>query len=668
MSKADQPFISPTQQLPEITLKVVVLSIILSSILAASNTYLALKIGVLTSASIPAAIISMGILGLFKNSNILENNLVQTAGSAGQAIAGGLVYTIPAMVIIHYWTNFNYLENFLIALTSGILGILLSIPFRRILVTEPSLRFPEGRAIAEVLIAGADKGRGLRDILLGGLAGSVLELLQTGLKVLAGEVQLWFSIKNTILLGFGTGFSAALMGAGYLVGLELGLSLFIGACLGWLAGVPLFSVIQGIPLQTSPAAAATDIWSNNIRFIGLGTMLIGTIPPLFTLFKLILQNTHSLFTIKNINKLKMSADLRTEKDVPLLLRLISIICVMALLYIIFQHLPSLAALSLSSTAKTTFIISCLMYILFFGLIISAVTGYFSGLLGVAASPGSAIMVLSLLTAAVLIKQLLHSFSIPTGSDLQQLSAAAIIILLGAFAGGIAAVAIDNIQDLKVGHIVGATPWKQQLMLLLGVVCSAIVTPAVMELLFQVYGIAEVLPHAGMNIAQSLPAPPAALIATISQGFFQSKVPWQLINIGIAIGVMCILLKPIIKKYLNIDFSPIGVGIGIYLPLSSSMALFIGGLFSWFIKKSLRNQTQSLSTDELNTREERGLILACGLVAGAALMNVLLAIPFSFSHNADSLSIMPASWLMLKDILGIISVALLGMGFYRMVTK
>jgi len=233
-------FIAPETNLPEITIKVVVLSIILAVVLAVSNTYLALKIGLVTSASIPAAIISMGILRFFRKSNILENNLVQTAASAGEAIAGGIVFTIPALIIIRYWTHFSYWETFFIAFCGGVLGVLFSIPLRGVLMTEPNLRYPEGSAIAEVLKVGSSRALGLKNLVLGGIVGAGIEFAQTGLKIVASSVQLWFTTTRAIF-GFGAGFSATMIGVGYLIGFDIGLSIFIGAVIAWLISVPVFT-------------------------------------------------------------------------------------------------------------------------------------------------------------------------------------------------------------------------------------------------------------------------------------------------------------------------------------------------------------------------------------------------------------------------------------------
>lgn len=266
---SDTPFIAANKKVAELTLRVIILAIILTVLLAMSNAYLALKLGILTSASIPAAIISMGILRFFKNSTILENNAVQTAASAGEAVAGGIVYTIPALIIIGFWNHFDYVTNFFIAVCGGILGVLFSIPLRRILVNDQSLKFPEGRAIAEVLKSSADKV-GIKDIFLGGLVGGVLELLQVGFKVIASSWNYWFVVKRS-LFGLGAGFSATMIGAGYLVGHDMAISIFLGAVISWLIALPITSQFYPDFLNQYPAEQATTLlWNSEMRYLGIG--------------------------------------------------------------------------------------------------------------------------------------------------------------------------------------------------------------------------------------------------------------------------------------------------------------------------------------------------------------------------------------------------------------
>jgi len=661
MTDSTGPLIPTERKLPEITLKVVLLSIILSVVLAASNTYLALKIGILMSASIPAAILSMGILGFFKKSNILENNLVQTAASAGEAVAGGIVYTIPGLVIIRYWLHFPYFECFAIALLAGVLGVFFSIPLRRVLMTAPHLNFPEGRAIAEVLKAGSEKVIGFKEVLLGGLVGGVLELAQTGFKIVANNLELWFTLKRG-LFGFGAGFSPAMIGAGYLIGFNLGLSLLIGAIVGWLITVPIISEIYPIVLHDIPAShAVMQLWSEKVRYIGIGSMLFAGLWTLLTLAKPFIESIRVV--IKAVGANMQRSIKRTEKDMPLMIVLTGVIITSILLYFLFHYIFPKSSLGSLHFQSFTFISLMLLYVLIAGFIISAITAYFSGLVGVTATPGSAIVIVGFLLAALIIDSLLSWLQTGSIGNAKLLDATAVTIILGSVITGAAAISNDNIQDLKVGHILGATPWKQQVMLLLGVVVASLVIPFVLELLFNVYGIAGVFPHSGMDKSQVLAAPVPAMLTAITQAVFNHNLPWTMILIGVAVAIIFILINIILKRR-NLGLSVLGVSMGMYLPLSASTPIFMGGLIAYLTKRKLQINAEKIKPVEIELRTQKKVVLACGLVAGAAIMDVILAIPFSIMHSPDALSILPHSWYALAAMFTIISTLGIGVWFYR----
>jgi len=659
-----QPFIAATTSLPEITLRVIVLSIILAILLGASNAYLALKIGILTSASIPAAVISMGVLRLFKNSNILENNLVQTAASAGEAVAGGIVYTIPALIIIRYWMHFPYLENLCIAIIGGVLGVMFSIPLRRILVTDKHLRFPEGRAIAEVLMVGARKALGLKEMLWGGLVGAAIELAQTGFKVIANSLEVWFTVHRGIF-GFGAGFSATMIGAGYLIGFNLGLSLMVGAIIGWLVAVPVITEIHPLVLQNTTAAhAVMTLWSDEIRYMGIGTMMVAGVWTLFTLVKPLLANIQT--SIQTMFKRREQSRIRTDFDMPMPYVVTGIVLTLIAMYFLFQHMFPISKLGLTEHWNIPFVLGALLFVLLVGFIISALTAYFSGLVGVSATPGSAIVIVAFLLIALILRGILSLQGVSQLLNSMLLDATAIVIIMGAIITGAAAISNDNMQDLKVGYIVGASPWKQQLMLLIGVLSASLIIPVIMELLFNVYGIGGVYPRPGMDPSQMLAAPPAALMAAVTQAVLMHRLPWMMILIGGGIAVFFILLNRYLKTR-NKELSVLGVAMGIYLPLSASTPLFIGGLIALLTQRGLHKHRNEISDNQNEQNRQRGMLLACGLVAGAALMDVALAIPFSILHSPDALRILPTTWSVLAGVLGVISTLLLGLWFYRVVT-
>lgn len=642
-----------------ISLRIVLLSIFLATLLAASSTYLALKIGILPSASIPAAILAMAILHFFKNSSIYETNLVQTAASAGEAVAGGIVFTIPALVIIHYWQHFPYWQNVAIALVGGLLGILFSIPLRKVLIGTPQLYFPEAKAIAEVLQLAKKKSIHVHEMIVGASVGSLLELAQTGMKVIASTAEKWVSIgQSNIIIGFGVGFSPALIGVGYLIGFDVGLSLLFGAVLIWGIGLPLLSLFifpsGSFHLTTNLAFYRTDI-----HYIGLGAMLTAGLWTLLNLLKPFYQSLY--ISLKGLLKSSpLASSVATEQDIPSVYLLVALGILIICLYCLFIDLFPLHTFNVTPYLFVTWTI---LYVVVIGFIFAAICGYFSGLVGVTASPGSAIVIAGLLLIAIILR-LLFFFHDQELISTQLLHAAAITIMISAVVAGAACIANDNIQDLKVGHLIGAIPWQQQIMLILGVVVASFVIPYVMELLFNVYGLATVLPHVGMDPTQTLAAPPAAMMATLAQGVFDHQLPWSMLGTGALIMVFLIIVQQLAIKRLPL----LGVAMGIYLPLSSSTPLFVGSFFALFVKRKLQKQLQQAKQEGgtiINQRQHNAVLLACGLVAGSALMDVLLAIPMSITSNPTILAIsIPAHYQFLAVSSAFLSVLGLAFGFYR----
>lgn len=662
---SDTPFIAADKKVAELTLRVIILAVILTVLLAMSNAYLALKLGILTSASIPAAIISMGILRLFKNSTILENNAVQTAASAGEAVAGGIVYTIPALIIIQYWHGFDYLTNFLIAVSGGVLGVLFSIPLRRLLVNDQALKFPEGRAIAEVLKSSAEKS-GIRDIFIGGAVGGLVELFQLGFKLIANSWNYWFSIKRS-LFGLGAGFSATMIGAGYLVGHDMAISIFLGAIIAWLVALPIVSQFYPEFLNQYPAdQAASLLWNSQMRYLGIGAMLFAGVWTFLKLIKPLAKSISTSFTAY-VAKSKSGEDfLRTDKDIPMPFILMGIMIMAAIIFIFFQFIIPLRMVGFHPDYSPTIIFFAVLYILVIGFLFSVITAYFSGMVGVTASPGSSVVISGMLFAAWLLLTLIdHLLPIPL-SPKQIQAAEAITIIIGSVVTGIAAIANDNTQDLKVGQLVGATPWKQQVMLLLGVLISSLVIPPVMQLLFNVYGIGGVMPHSGMDPTQSLPAPTAALMAAITEAVFRNTLPWTMMFIGAGIISLVLLLNHVLKLYRFLHLSILGIAIGMYLPIASSFPLFIGGMIALLVNKRLARHDNN--AEETITRKQRGTLIACGLVAGSAIIDVLLAIPFSIFQSPDALQLVGPNWKIPGVYLGVISTLLLAWWIYFRVCR
>ena len=632
-----------------ITLRVIVLGIFLSILLAASSTYLALKVGILPSASIPAAILAMAILRLFRNGTIFEANLIQTAASAGEAVAGGIVFTIPALVIIGYWHYFPYFANCAIALLGGLLGILFSIPLRKILINTPQLYFPEARAISEVLKLSQKQTFHINKMLMGTSLGAGLEFAQTGLKVIAVSTEKWMVFEKANIIGFGLGFAPALIGVGYLIGWNVGLSLLLGAVIAWCISLPLLSYFAPVG-KTLIVAKSLTVYAIDIHYIGLGAMLaaglwtlLHLLRPFYISLRISLQGLFQ--PLKQISP--------SEQDIPLNYLLAGLGIVILSIYFLFDYL--LPIHSLMFAFPQLFMIGAVVYVLLIGFVFAALCGYFSGLVGVTASPGSAIVISGLLFMALILRGLLFFKSHGLLSS-QLLNAAAITIIIGAVVAGTACIANDNIQDLKVGHLIGAIPSQQQIMLILGVVIAALVIPYVMQLLFSVYGLTTVLPHAGMDPQQTLSAPPAAMMAGLTQGVFNHDLPWN----SLAVGGIIMLVLITINKLGKINISLLGVGMGIYLPLSSSTPLFIGSLFAYGVKLYLQKKGQASPID---FQQHDAVLLSCGLVAGAALMDVLLAIPLSITGDSRLFAILPMNWQAFATLLGFLSLLVLAASFY-----
>jgi len=646
----------------ELTCRVVVIAVVLTVLLALSNAYLALKLGILTSASIPAAILSMGILQFFKNSTILENNAVQTAASAGEAVAGGIVYTIPALIIIGYWFHFDYVTNFLIAACGGILGVLFSIPLRKILVHDNSLRFPEGRAIAEVLQSQSSaKNVRVRELVLGGIVGALLELLQVGFKVLSSQVTYWFAIQRS-LFGFGMGFSATMIGAGYLIGYEIAVSLLLGAVISWLIALPIASQFYPEFIQQhSTADAAILLWNSEMRYFGIGAMLCAGVWTFIKLIRPLLRNMRHALRFVGAQQAPIQVS-RVEQDLPITFIGISILLMAIVLFLFFQHLFPLAQLGFAEGEITVILLVAVAYVLIVGCLFSVITAYFSGMVGVTASPGSSVVIAGILFAAWLLLWMMNTHLVSPFTHSQLQIAEAITIIIGSIVTGSAAIANDNTQDLKVGHLVGATPWKQQVMLLLGVIVAALVIPPVMQLLFNVYGIAGVMPRSGMDVALSLPAPTAALLAAVTQAVFQHQMPWLMMLMGVVVTSIILLLNYVLNLQKFMRLSILGVAMGMYLPITSTVPLFVGGLVAWFIDKRLHKK---FSINVMMQRKQIGTLIACGLVAGSALMDVVLAIPFSIFHSPDALCLVGMHWNNTYGVmLSIVSTVLLASWLYH----
>lgn len=663
------PIIPANVTLPEITPRVVILGIILTVVLAAANAYLGLKLGTTVSASIPAAVISMGILRFFKNSNILENNMVQTMASVGEALTAGISFILPALIIMGAWDGFHYWQTVFAGLLGGGLGVLFTVPLRRALLQDKTLRYPEGIAIGNVLKASAAREEGdLRALVRGGFVGGVIALFQTGFQILTDSFSFWVKTSTTVF-GFGLGLSPALIAAGYIVGMNVALSLFVGILIGWIIGVPVLAFIYGMADADTATQAATTLWRSHVRYMGVGTMLVGGLWTLCTLVKPVVTSMKMSFT--SLRRVKLGVDsaiLRTEHDIPIHYVLVSVLLLLIPIFWMISHtmMPDTAGIS---TAFHQFIAAfSTFYILIAGFIFCSISAYFAGLIGSTNNPVSGLLVSALLVLCLLFIGFagMSSLSEETAKFLGIVAIGSTVVI----ASGLA-ISNDTMQDLKVGEIVGATPWKQQLMLVFGVVISAFVIPPILQLLYQAYGIGGVFPREGMNPAHMLAAPQAGLMATVTQGAFSHQLQWGMINFGALVAVVCIVIDEILKKHFGTRLPVLAVGLGIYLPLDASIPCVIGGLLSWVIQNKLNkmyNYCEAGNASKCNVHRHRGLLLSCGIVAGASIMGVLLAIPFALYQSTDVLRIMPESLMQFSGVLSIAVTFALCVWIYRVVLR
>jgi|SRR5579885_190014 putative OPT family oligopeptide transporter len=668
----DQPIIPASMSLPEITLRVIVLGVILTVVLAAANAFLGLKVGVTVSASIPAAVISMGILRFFRNSNILENNMVQIMASVGEALTAGIAFILPALIILHVWDRFNYWQTVITSLLGGGLGVLFTIPLRRALLQDKTLRYPEAVAIGNVLKASAKREEGdLRSLVGGGVIGGVIALFQSGFQILTDTFQYWVKSSNMIF-GFGLGLSPALIAAGYIVGINVALSLLVGIAIGWLAGVPILSSVYGLPEADSANQMAMIIWKSHIRYMGVGTMLIGGLWTLCTLFKPVINSMVMSFTAVRQIRLGQHADtLRTERDIPI--HYVFIAAFLLLIPIFFLIANAIIPNEMNIEPSFRYFLSGFgtIYILIGGFAFCSIMAYFAGLIGSTNSPVSGLLV----SALLIICLVFMAFFSYTDWDNQTKEMIGSVVAIGSMVviGAALSISNDTMQDLKVGQIVGSTPWKQQVMLILGVVVSSFVIPPILQLLYDAYGIGGVFPRPDMNPAQMLSAPQAGLMATVAKGVFSHQLQWNMIAIGAFIAVICVIIDEYLKKQYGTRLPVLAVGLGIYLPLDSSVPCVIGGVLAWIVQMRLdrlyhHQRGQADADISMNVHRHRGLLLCCGIVAGASLMGVMLAIPFAIKQSSDALRLMPDQYMSFAGILSIIVTFMLCAWIYRVVMK
>lgn len=633
-SKDFKPYISASKNFPELTFKAIFLGALLSIVMAASNAYLGLKVGATISACIPAAVISMTILRFFRQSNVLENNIVQTTASAGEVVAASVVFTLPALIMMGYWTHFSFEMTVCVVTIGGLLGVMLSVPLRRAFIVESDFPFPEGVATAEVIKAGDQKSKGsasIKELIVGGIWAACLQFSQSGLQIISEGCHCWF-FKGATVFGFGGGCSAAVMGSGYIVGLPACISVVIGGGIAWGVGIPLYGFLYGLPDAPHAHAAAMTLWGTKIRYIGVGAMVVGGIGTLFELLKPIYHAIMSSFhAFKRAQQEGTQQASRTEQDIPFPYVLWGIVGLTLPLLGVLYLLINPHSIEIPVFFQCCVVLFLGLIVLVLALLCASISGYMAGILGSSQNPLSGVTILAILIVSCVLLFCLDPYLQFISHPEEALKAAGAVILIGCVVACAAAVSGDNLQDLKSGYLLGSTPWKQQVALIIGVLAGALALAPIIELLFQAYGIGDIMPRSGMDPAQVLSAPKATLMATLSQSIFSRSLDGTLFFLGAGIAVVCMTVDSFLKKRNTPWRLPVlGVAVGIYLPLEVTVPLLFGGLISFWVERSLKKKPPAFQQEA----QQRGTLLAAGLITGESLMGIALAVPFSLYQSTD----------------------------------
>ncbi len=572
-----KPFVPADKVLKEFSPVSIILGMLIAVVFGGANAYLGLKVGLTISASIPAAVISMGILrGIMRRKSILENNMVQTIGSAGESLAAGVIFTVPALFL---WDAApTYMTVFLMALLGGFLGIVMMVPLRKFLIVQEhgKLPYPEGTACADILIAGEEGGSKAATVFIGLGVGALYKFIADGLKLFPTEIE--WEIPKFKNAAVGADILPALLGVGFIIGPRIAAMMLAGAILGWLGFIPLISIMGDTASSMIPPASKLihemnfwEIWNRYIRYIGAGAVAFAGIISLVKSLPIIFSSFVS--ALKGL-KADRSAELRTDKDLPMNIVLILIVVIIVLI----AFLPWIP----------TGIVGAIL-ITIFAFFFVTVSSRIVGVVGSSSNPISGMTIATLLFTTIVLKA--------TGSTGLEGMIAAITV------GGIvciaAAIAGDTSQDLKTGYILGATPWKQQLGELLGVFAAALTIGFVLVLLNDAYGFGS----------KELAAPQATLMKLVIEGVMNSNLPWGLVIVGAA--------SALVIELLGIAALPFAVGL--YLPIHLSTPIMLGGIIRGLLEKKEKDK------DLLTKKAESGILYASGLIAGEGLIGIIIAI-------------------------------------------
>jgi len=641
----------------ELTFRGLVLGGLITLLFTAANVYLGLKVGLTFASSIPAAVISMAVLRMLRSTSIYENNIVQTVASAAGTLSS-IIFVLPGLVMIGWWTgHIPFLPTFGICAIGGVLGVMYSIPLRRALVTESDLPYPEGVAAAEVLKVGvgsraheaeaaAEGKAGLAAVIWGAVASAGFAIVGAA-KLFASEAGTYFRIGRGAT-GFNVSLSFALLGAGHLVGLQVGLAMLVGLVLSWAVAVPLLTNLH--PAAGAAAAVATSVWSHQVRFIGAGAIGASSIWTLGKLAMPVLNGLKSSMAASRKHMSGQGADLpRTEQDIPIVVvGLICLACLvpLAVLLAVFLHGGPLGGIIVPLVA------SAVLYIVVAGFLVAAVCGYMAGLIGSSNSPVSGLAILAVLGAGLMLLMVAGPHIDPAARQ----ALVAFALFVTAVLLSVATIANDNLQDLKTGQLVDATPWRQQVALLVGVIMGSLVIPPVIDLLNRAYGFAG---SPGLSAtANPLPAPQATLISALAKGVITGQLDWSLIGIGVVVGIGLIVVDELLRASKKGSVPPLAVGLGIYLPSSTTAFVVVGAVIGWAYDRW---------ADKLPNGEgvkRMGVLLASGLIVGESLWGVALAGLIVATGKSEPLALVGEAFQAVAAPLGLVAFGVVTIGLYR----
>ena len=640
--------------LKELTFRGMFLGALITVIFTASNVYLGLKVGMTFASSIPAAVISMAILKFFKDSSILENNMVQTQASSAGTLSS-VIFVLPGLLMMGYWQEFPFWQTVLICASGGTLGVLFTIPLRRAMVVNSDLPYPEGVAAAEILKAGNndESDSGVKDIAYGGIFAGTVAFLTNALRVMSDSASAWFS-NGKAVFQLPMGFSLALVGAGYLIGIVGGLAMLFGTFLAWGVAVPYFTATGDMPTDASIVSYAMTEWKTKVRFIGVGTIGIAAIWTLLILLKPMIEGmVHSFRMLKG-----SQAESEHRIDIDLSPKTIIYILLATVVLIVISLYHFITAAPISAELAVLLVVVCTLLAVLIGFFVAAASGYMAGLVGSSSSPISGIGIISVIVISLVLVTIGKSSGLFETADGQKFLTA-LTLFTASIVLTTATISNDNLQDLKTGLLVEATPWRQQVALIIGCFVGALVIAPVLEILYHAYGFTGALPRNDMDPAQALSAPQATLMTTISQGIFTNHLEWTYILTGVGLGIVLIIVDAFMRKTSDSRFAlpVLAVGIGIYLPPSINMPVVVGAVMAWFITRHIKNYAKRTNDTEVEKKAERfGTLFAAGLIVGESLMGVILAFIIAASVTSggseDPLALGLENWDNIGELLGL----------------